>query len=180
MAKLVWRSVRAEKRRAAILDLNSIARKEIEETVKKKVKPALVKSHERIVSDWNSKPEFKSRLTIKPKEMSVFIFPAGTHKLIWKYVDQGTKPHPILPKRKPLLKFRWDGKGSYKAKTLPKPARTVSGGGTTQGNIVAMKAVNHPGIEAREFSKIIGEDSQEGFRREIENAFRRAARKTEE
>ena len=56
----------------------------------------------------------------------------------------------------------------------------MSGGGTYGDNWASKVSVQHPGSEARNFSAEIAEDIEPGFKREIENAFRRAARRVQE
>lgn len=171
---VLFRTVRT--RRAAILQLNKIALTEINNVLDTKVKPALVKSHERIVSNWKNKPGFAARKTIKPNLITVSVFPTGPNKKIWIFVDRGTRPHIIKAKGGGVLRFQT----GYQPKTLPSPARTVSGGGRSTGPFRAAKQVNHPGSKARNFSKIIAEDIKPGFKREVENAFRRTSKKVEE
>jgi len=181
MAKLLFRSIRSGKKQALITDLESIARKEIEKAMDNKVKPALVKSHELVVRSWKHKPGFQSRKFIRPDSISINVFPTGKNKDIYKFVDQGTKPHTITAKSAPNLKFPWGGKGSYVPKTKAKPARTVSSGGYVKNpKTIYVKKVNHPGTEAREFSKTIAKDIVPDFRRIIENTFRQVARMVEE
>ena len=181
MPKFLLRSIRADKRQAALMDVKNIAYKEIVRAMDKDVKPAAVKSHEIIVSDWKSDVGFAAKKYIRPNSITIYVYPTGSDKKIWTYVDQGTKPHPILPKNAPLLAFKWGGKGSYVPKTMARPARTVVGGGFVQGgSLVKMKAVNHPGSEGRFFSEAIAKDSQPDFERLIENAFRRIWRRVQE
>lgn len=172
MAKAFFRSIRSGNRKLAITQLNSIARKEIEQAIDKKIKPPLLKSHERIVANWKNKPDFQAKKVIRPDSIGVYVFPTGENKMIWIYVDQGTRPHVILPKRAPRLRF----KTGYIPKTLARPARTVAGGGRATGDVVFAKRVNHPGSEGREFTKQIAKDIEPDFKNEIENAFRRTAR----
>jgi len=182
MAKAFLRSVRSGKRRAALADLDSIARKEIERVLDERVKPALVKSHEKIVEDWTTKITFQARKVIKSDVITVYVYPTGKNKAIWYYVDLGTKPHPITPKKPGgMLVFPWGGKGSYVPKTLARPARTVVGGGYVRNpQVVRAKRVDHPGSEGRNFTGQIANEIQPEFKREMENAFRRTARKCEE
>lgn len=175
------RSIRGKKRKALFANLPSMASKEVRRTVNTKVKPPLVKAHEMVVADWKSDVKFRSRVTIKPDSIKIFIFPAGADKKIWTYVDKGTKPHIIKPKKPGYpLRFNWGGPGSYKPKTLPNPARTVYGGGKTTGPEFRTMKVKHPGSEARNFTKQIAKEMGPDIRREIENAFRRVARRTYE
>lgn len=173
---MLLRDVRSGKRRAAITELDTIVRKEIEKVLDEKVTPAMIKSHELIVANWKNKVTFSAEKSIRPDKIRIFVFPTGPNKQIWIYVDQGTKPHPIKPRKKPLLIFSWGGPGSYIPKTKAKPARTVAGGGKVQNaQIVRSTGVDHPGSEAREFSRTIAEDIKPEFKKEIENAFRRTS-----
>jgi len=173
---LLFRNIRAGKRRALITDLNRIARDAISEALDNEVKPALIKSHELVVADWKNKPKFQTRKDIKPAKISMTVFPVGPNAKIYTFVDQGTEPHIIAAKNVPLLSFNL----GYKSKTLARPARTVSGGGTSSGPRVFAKVVHHPGSEAREFSETIAGDIAPDFKRIIENTFRDVARKVEE
>jgi hypothetical protein len=173
------RNVRAGKRRAALEDLQSIAFKTIVATMDKRVGPALVKSFENVVKDWEHRPDFQAKKIIKPTQISIEVIPVGPNAKIFVFVDQGTRPHMIVPRQKRALKFQG---GTYKPKTLPSPARTgtVSGGGrTTGGQTVFAKKVNHPGTKARNFSVVIAGDILPDFRREIEKAFRLVALKVD-
>jgi hypothetical protein len=55
----------------------------------------------------------------------------GTEDEIWQYQDEGTRPHPIVPRNAKVLRF---------------PAG---------GRVVYTKRVNHPGTKARGWSKMI-------------------------
>ena len=182
------RSIRSGKRKAAIADLASIARKEMEDVMDRRVKPALVKSHEKIVEDWDSDVGFAAKKVIKADSITVYVFPTGKDKKVWHYVDLGTEPHPIVAKNAPRLAFQMTtvgGKpvtGGYVPKTLAAPARTVVGGGFVKSpkTLVRPIAVQHPGSEGRGFTKQIAKDIQPEFQREVENAFRRTARRVGE
>jgi hypothetical protein len=179
---ILFRNVRGAKRRAAIQDLNSIARKELEKAIEQKVKPALVKSHEIIVANWKHKPKFQSRKFFRPDKIATNVFATGENAKIWKFVDQGTKSHTMPAVTGKLMAFQAGGK--YQPKTLAKPARVSPSGGRVTGGekVITMrrKSFTHPGSEAREFTKQIAEDIKPSFKKEIENAFRRAANKTKE
>ncbi len=55
----------------------------------------------------------------------------GTEDEIWQYQDEGTRPHPIVPRNATVLRF---------------PAG---------GRVVYTKRVNHPGTKPRGWSKMI-------------------------
>lgn len=176
--KLLFRSVRSKKRKALLVDVNSRTRKEIEKYLDKQVKPTLIKSHEFVTSDWEHKVEFGSRKQIKEDSISVYVFPTGENAKIYEYVDLGTKPHQITGNP---MKFKWGGKGSYVPKTLPRPARTVSGGGYVNNpQWVTPYVVEHPGIEGRKFSETITKDIEPQFKKDTEILFRSISKKLEE
>ncbi|MGH7273798.1 MAG: hypothetical protein ACREIQ_05055 [Nitrospiria bacterium] len=168
--KVLFRNIRSGKRKAALLNLNSITRKKLESDLDSKVKPALIKSHNLIVANWKHKPQFAARKVIKSDSIGIYIYPTGPNLKIWIFVDQGTRAHKIKTKSKPTLKFM---AGSYLPKTLARPARTVSGGGHVQGGEWRSPVeVNHPGSEGRFFSRGIAEDTKPGFKNIIEGSFR--------
>lgn len=174
--KILLRNVRAGKRRAEITNLNSVTRKAIELTLDQKVKPVVLKSFEKVVQNWEHKPNWGVRKYIKPNSISINIFPTGENAKIWVFVDEGTKPHIIVPKRAKRLRFQT----GYISKTLARPARTVSGGGKYTGDVVYAKRVEHPGNEARNFTGEIAEDIKPSFKSAIENTFRQVAKQMEE
>lgn len=126
-----------------------------------------------VVDDWEHKPTFTSRVIERPRYIRAEVLVGGQHKQIWRYVDEGTRPHVILPRKEGgRLIFRT----GYSPRTLP-IAQAHVGTGIASGNFVSVQQVNHPGTEARDFGKQIAEDYKPEFRRRIENAFRRAARR---
>lgn len=97
---------------------------------------------------WTKKPKFYIR---RPKRRIRVI---GTDDLIYKFVDGGTKSHPITTKNAPMLVFQ----AGYRAKTRVKVIGSSQGG--KFGPTVHKKEVNHPGTEAREFTKEIAKKWQ--------------------
>ncbi len=173
---ILLRNIRSKKRKAAITALDYLARKALEQALKDKVAPALVKSHNLVVADWKNKPEFQTRISVRPDKISMTVFPSGPNAGIYEIVDQGSPPHIIKPVRAKLLVFRT----GYKSKTLARPARTVSGGGKATGDVVFAKLVHHPGSEAREFSKVIAKDIEPQFKTLIDTTFRKVSKQLEE
>lgn len=97
-----------------------------------------------------------------------------TDDKIYRFLNDGTKEHDITPKRAPFLRFRWDGKGSYGAKTTPrvigsKPARYPK---TWQRR----QRVRHPGNEARKFDETIQKQEAPVFLRNVRAATPKVAR----
>jgi hypothetical protein len=71
----------------------------------------------------------------------------GTEDEIWQYQDEGTKPHPIVPRNAKVLRF---------------PAG---------GRVVYTRHVNHPGTKARGWSKMIATKWQRELPLRINEAF---------
>ena len=131
--------------------------------------------HQGVVRDWSSqsKPQFEVQTVIQPKFISVQVRVKGRNKRIYRYVDEGTKPHDIQSKTLGgLLKFI----GGYQAKTQP-IAKFAQGSGSRLGKWVSKRLIHHPGIRARKFSETFEKEILPEFRRAIENAFRRALRR---
>jgi hypothetical protein len=179
MPRAWLRSVRADWRKAGLMQLDSIVRQEIEQAMDRQVKPSLVRSHEKIVEDWKHKPGFAARKYLEPSRIRVAVYPTGEHKMIWYYVDRGTRPHTIPAVTGKLMVFR--AGGTYVPKTMARPARTVVGGGYVEGGqkvfTTKRKAFIHPGSEGRDLSGQIARDLKPDFQAWINNAFRRAARR---
>ena len=182
---LLFRNIRSGKRKALITDLDSIAKKAIEQALDSDVKPVLIKSHQIVVKDWEHQPKFQTRKDIKPDKISMTCFPTGSDAKIYIFVDKGTKPHTIPgfgPVKAKALRFQYGGK--YIAKTEARPARTNPSGGKVVGGVTvfakSVKDIQHPGSKAREFSETIAEDIKPDFKRIIENTFRKVSRQLEE
>lgn len=71
---------------------------------------------------------------------------------IYGYVDKGTPPHPIYPRRARVL--AWPG--GFRAKTRPNVIGS-SGGGSGGKMVFAKYVLKHPGTKARNFSVVIRE-----------------------
>jgi hypothetical protein len=92
---------------------------------------------------WSKRPSF---VTVQPSESVVAV---GTDNPIWGMINAGTKPHIIRVKNAKWLRFQWDGKGSSRAKTIPRQFRSNKGKSGKRWNF--RKSVNHPGFPAREY-----------------------------
>ena len=122
---------------------------------------------------WEHKPKFEVSISLKQPGPSVLV---GTDDEIYGYVNDGTKPHkiPKVPKVKGALRFRWGGKGSYKAKTKPRIIGSAPGG--PSGPWVSFKQVQHPGTKARKFDEVIQKKWRSAFKTLMEKAMRDAAK----
>lgn len=107
---------------------------------------------------WTKQPRFYVKRIRRRGEVGFF---AGTDNVIYKYVDEGTEPHPIRPKNAKMLRFQ----SGYTAKTKPGILRAGAGGAF--GNTVWAKEVMHPGTEARGFTKLVAERMQTKLQKEI-------------
>jgi len=128
------------------------------------------KDFQKTVATWSRKPKFEKIVSIDPN-VEVLV---GTDNEVYGYVNDGTRPHLIFPKRAKALSFRWGGKGSYKPKTRPRFIGSMPGGPT--GPRVARPYVQHPGTKAREFDKTIEKKWRSAFKRRMEQAMSAAAK----
>lgn len=130
----------------------------------------ILKDFQKTTRTWKRKPKFETQVGTKGGPTVL----VGTDNPIYKYVDEGTKPHKI-PRRpgKPLF-FQWGGKGSYHAKTRPRVIDSSAGFPT--GPFRVFKSVNHPGTKARNFADEIQKRRQPWFKKRMEQAMRDAAK----
>jgi len=135
----------------------------------KQVSNEMVLDFRETTRSWKHKPMFEAVVSVDPNAEVL----VGTDDKIYGYVNDGTKPHIIRPKRAKALRFKWGGKGSYKPKTQPRVIGSTPGG--PSGPEVALKWVRHPGTEAREFDKTIEKKWQPRFRRLMEQAMKQGA-----
>lgn len=83
---------------------------------------------------------------------------------IYRYVDWGTRPHMIRPKRAKFLFFS----RSFRAKTTPNVIGS-SAGSRGQRDTFA-KSVKHPGIRARRFTEAIYSKRKYELQKEVNKA----------
>ena len=129
------------------------------------------KDFNQTTKSWKKKPKFEMAVSLKlPPGPQVSV---TTDNEIFGYVDQGTKPHPIKPKKPGgVLVFQ----PLYTAKTAP--GIIGSGQGGSSGDSVFAKGVMHPGTEARRFSKTIAKAHSKKFARLMQEAINRGIRKS--
>lgn len=135
----------------AVIETSEEARKEFEEaTLKWKNKPKWIKRP----------PKIRDRSVISYQVVAI-----GSDKVIkvFGYVDKGTQPHIITPKKPGgMLVFNV----GYSAKTLPVANANV-GTGMSTGALVRTQLVHHPGTEPREFSGYFALQAEETLIRKI-------------
>lgn len=143
--------------------------REIEKTMRKEVADDFKRDFGKTVRTWEEKPKFRSVFFKHPNQYVLKVYPTGEFADKYMWVDQGTRPHLIIPKSpNTSLKFR----SEFKPKTRPGFVGSSAGGKT--GPYVYPKVVRHPGIEPREFSKTIAEQGESRFQRSIQDAANRA------
>lgn len=154
--------------------LNDAAMKKVLIAGMRDVSKDMEKEFKKTTRTWKHKVKFERLEEISPDLGKVEVA-VLTDDEIYGYVDQGTEPHIIAPKKAGgRLSFKWAGPGSYKAKTSPRVIGSTSGGAS--GNRVSLPYVFHPGTEAREFDVTIAEYMQPRFKRRMEAAMKEAAR----
>lgn len=131
---------------------------------------AMQEDFEKTTATWDHKVEFERIIDTDPN-VEVLV---GTDDEVYRYVNDGTRPHLIFPKKKKALSFQWGGKGSYRPKTKPSTIGSTPGGPT--GPKVARAYVQHPGTKARNFDKVIQKKWRSAFRRRMEQAMSDAAK----
>lgn len=157
--------------------------------VVKKLEPVAqtaVVSRRKVVANWKNKPDFAYKISVKPGAIRVIVNltrpkPVKDSNIntntLWKFINKGTKAHPIKARRKPLLKFKSGGKGSYQAKTGANPARYGGPGKVLSPQWVAKKEVQHPGFPGREFEEAINKDLRPKFNNAIDSGYKAGLRK---
>lgn len=119
--------------------------------------------YEKTVATWEEKPRFESAVSLAKGAATLLV---DTNSEIYRYVNDGTRPHVIVPKRARALRFQ----GTYTAKTIPGTIEARSGG--SSGSDVFARGVLHPGTKPRHFDKLIAAKWQRAFKAEMEKVMR--------
>lgn len=125
------------------------------------------KDFQKTTKSWNRKVRFVKIVAISKNKIEILV---GTDDEIYRYVTEGTRPHVILPKNAPALRFQ----RTYKAKTTPGVIGSSSGG--SSGPTVFSSGVIHPGTKARNFDDAIAKRWKKRFKRRMEAAMREAVK----
>ena len=126
-----------------------------------------------ITDDWDNKPEFQASSSVSGSEV---VAEVSTDSVIFNWVDKGVKSHRIPRAGRKLMLFDPDyfpktaraGPGRFLERGLGSLASRI----TFARKVVAFE-VNHPGIEARNFTGTVGENMR---RRLITRLLRSIAR----
>lgn len=135
------------------------------------VRRDMLDDFQRTTATWKHKVKFTSKVSANAAAGGVRI-EVSTKDRVYGYVDEGTRPHIIRPKRAKALAFPG---GKYKPKTQPQVILSTPGG--SSGKTVVRPEVHHPGTEARKFSETIKKSYSKEFRRRMQNALDRFARR---
>ena len=132
------------------------------------------KDFEKTTKTWKHKPKFVQTFAIKPGVGPELL--VGTDDEIYRYVDEGTKPHLIFA-------GIYTGKSNKKALAFPskfgaktKPGVIGSTAGMSGGPTVVRPYVSHPGTKARHFDKEIQKKWTKLYKRRMERAMAKAAK----
>lgn len=138
----------------------------------KAIRAALGRFLERVRTDlksptrtWETVVVFHSKTT---EEGTKLVGEVTTDSQVYAWVNEGTKPHIIRPKKARALRFQWGGYGSYKAKTIPGSLGSRSGG--SSGDIVYRMEVKHPGFVGRHFTETIVKKRGDSLQTEVQKA----------
>ncbi len=113
-----------------------------------------IQTFQRTTQGWRGvKPTFIAETTIENGNAILRVFPTGDGANKWVWLDEGTKPHPILPRRAKRLRFFIGGKAGST------PGNFISKTSTPGNKQVFSKGVMHPGIKPRNWSKTLTDNT---------------------
>jgi len=142
--------------------------KAIEKQLRKEGK-IVARMYKKTVRTWKRRPKFKvERPRMTNVGMATFIY---TTSDIYRYVDLGTKPRTIRPRRAKHLSFKVGGKAKTRSKVIG------SGRGAKGTTWVRTKKVRRHRIKARRFSFEIKKRRQPKFSANMRKAAARANRR---
>lgn len=116
---------------------------------------------------WDHKPEFK----IAHKGLD-YRWTISTKDEVYGYVSEGTRPHTIVPKVAKVLRFYRTG---FKPKSRANWIGANKGKKATK-DLTFTRHVNHPGIGARNYPKVIKKKWDDEWPRQLDRAVRAALR----
>lgn len=132
----------------------------------RKVGTGIKGDFEKTTATWKTPVKFDEQISLSGgPQVEIF-----TTNKIYGYVDQGTEPHVIVPKKAKALRFQ----SGYRAKTTP--GVIGSSGGGSFGDTVYSKGILHPGNAPRNFSKEIEKIWQPKFKRAMEASMSKVAK----
>lgn len=115
------------------------------------------------IQGWSSDVHFSVKRFASKDSFGAYLYPSGTDWEIWTLVSKGARPHPIVARRVPNLRFQ----AGYVRATKPGVLKSVSPRSFGEWRITP--SVDHPGFEGREFAQIVKEEYQRTFERDVRN-----------
>jgi len=130
----------------------------------------VVKEYQGTTKHWKHRVPFRGR---RSERGFVTTTEVGTDDEIYGYVDKGTRPHIIRPKRP-------GGVLAFPSVSAPKtkPGSLKSGRGKRGGATAFTREVHHPGTKARDFSGQIKKKMEPVLERDMQTAMGRGAKKS--
>lgn len=136
---------------------------------------AIRRDFAKTTATWEHKPTFEEIISLTGPGPVIVV---GTDDKIYRYVNDGTRPHPIFAgiytgkSNKKALRF---APGSQ-PKTQPRVIGSTPG--APGSGVVMTPYVQHPGTKAREFDEEIARIWKIKFKRWMEDAMREAAKES--
>jgi hypothetical protein len=134
-----------------------------------KISKEIKADFEKTTKTWEHKPKFDVKTKSTNEQVSIAV---STKDKVYGYVDQGTRPHIIKPRRAKRLAFS----SKFKPKTK---VRVIGSQAGARGKVDTFaQVVHHPGSDAREFAQEIQAAWQPKLKKRIEQTITRAAKKS--
>ena len=150
------------------------AMKAVLATEVRKYAPYIKNDFEKTVAGWKrTKPVFAIKFNSTSAAMSLSVSVTGNKdaQAIWGYLDQGTKPHIIRPRKAKYLRFK---SGKYSAGSTPGRLNTYNSS-PASGPDVFRNVVHHPGFPARKWLKAVKDAHEKPFAAWMQAAMAQAA-----
>ena len=125
---------------------------------------------QKTVATWDNKPIFTVQTSTKGGDLVVSV---ETQDRVYGFITLGTAPHAIQAKNAPALRFRT----GYRAKTRPNSLDSSDGG--SFGGFIRKVRVMHPGTQARNFHKLIGQRLQKNLQQSLNAVIRSSFSRSE-
>ena len=146
---------------------SDVIRHKIISTMRRKSVPELKRLFRGTTEGWKNPPNWSEKYSNSVDEVSATVWATGKNKKQYGYVNFGTDPHPIYPRRAKVLRFQ----PGYRAGTRPGSIRSRAY--QRSGPVITSLGVNHPGIkDPRKFDEQIAIKIAPEFQDDIRDAIR--------
>lgn len=119
---------------------------------------------------WNDKPIFEPFSSDPVVVSEVATVRTETDEKVYKWVNDGTKPHKIVPVNAKMLVFP----GVFRPKTVPGVILANPGFSGPPMEFRGAEGVNHPGVEPRKFDETIKKKQEKNAKNIMDFAILRA------